>query len=132
MLFRRPLLDRIRAGEVTHAFRRGERPRARAGGRQRTAVGELAIESVERVEPASITEADARRAGSDSLDDLLAELAAHPDRPVWRIELPRIRALVEGAGYDGPIEVEVINPALAELPTSELMAAVRERFERCC
>jgi sugar phosphate isomerase/epimerase len=48
------------------------------------------------------------------------------------IELPRIRALVEGAGYDGPIEVEVINPALAELPTGKLMAAVRERFERCC
>jgi sugar phosphate isomerase/epimerase len=48
------------------------------------------------------------------------------------IDLPRIRALVEAAGYEGPIEVEVINPALAELPTPELMATVRERFERCC
>ena len=48
------------------------------------------------------------------------------------IDLPRIRALVEAAGYDGPIEVEVINPALAELPTAELMSTVRERFERCC
>ena len=48
------------------------------------------------------------------------------------INLPRIRALVEAAGYDGPIEVEVINPALAEVPTAELMSTVRERFERCC
>ncbi len=48
------------------------------------------------------------------------------------IDLPRIRALVEAAGYDGPIEVEVINPALSELPTAELMARWRERFERYC
>jgi sugar phosphate isomerase/epimerase len=48
------------------------------------------------------------------------------------IDLPRIRGLVENAGYVGPIEVEVINPALAQLATAELMATVRERFERCC
>ena len=48
------------------------------------------------------------------------------------IDLPRIRGLVEAAGYDGPIEVEVINPALAEVATAELMSTVRERFERCC
>jgi sugar phosphate isomerase/epimerase len=48
------------------------------------------------------------------------------------IDLPRLGALVAAAGYDGPVEVEVINPALAELPTRELMATVVERFERCC
>jgi sugar phosphate isomerase/epimerase len=48
------------------------------------------------------------------------------------IDLPRIRALVEAAGYSGPIEVEVINPALARLPTAELMTTVIERFECCC
>jgi sugar phosphate isomerase/epimerase len=48
------------------------------------------------------------------------------------IDLPRLRRLVEHAGYRGPIEVEVINPALAELPTAELMATVRERFVRYC
>jgi sugar phosphate isomerase/epimerase len=48
------------------------------------------------------------------------------------IDLPRIRALVEAAGYDGPIEVEVINPAMAEFATAELMSTVIERFERCC
>jgi sugar phosphate isomerase/epimerase len=45
------------------------------------------------------------------------------------IDLPRIRALVEGAGYDGPIEVEVINPALAAVP--DLLADIRARFKRC-
>jgi sugar phosphate isomerase/epimerase len=48
------------------------------------------------------------------------------------IDLPHIRALVETAGYRGPIEVEVINPALARLESGQLMTTVRERFERCC
>ena len=48
------------------------------------------------------------------------------------IDLPGIRARVEATGYHGPIEVEVINPALAELSSAELMATVRARFERCC
>ena len=60
MLIRRRFLDGIRGGEVTLAFRRWERARAKAGGRQRTAVGELAIEAVDQVERAAISERDAR------------------------------------------------------------------------
>lgn len=48
------------------------------------------------------------------------------------IDLPRLRALVEEAGYDGPIEAEVINPANARLGSAELLALVRERFSACC
>jgi sugar phosphate isomerase/epimerase len=44
------------------------------------------------------------------------------------IDLPHIRRLVEGAGYAGPIEVEVINPALARIPTPELMATIKRSF----
>ena len=47
------------------------------------------------------------------------------------IDLPRMRALVEAAGYDGPIEVEVINPSLAAVPGDALLADIRSRFERC-
>jgi sugar phosphate isomerase/epimerase len=47
------------------------------------------------------------------------------------IDLRGLRALVEEAGYDGPIEVEVINPALAALPGDELMALVSERCLSC-
>ena len=39
------------------------------------------------------------------------------------IELRDIRAAVDAAGYDGPIEVEVINPALRAYPGDELLAA---------
>jgi hypothetical protein len=106
LLFRRRSLDGIRAGEITLAFRRWDRPRARAGGRQRTLVGELAIDSVEPVEREAITPADAARAGHGSLDELLAELDARGDNPIWRIELhwagedPR-RSLRERADVDG-------------------------------
>jgi hypothetical protein len=106
VLFRRPSLDGIRAGEITLAFRRWDRPRARAGGRQRTAVGELAMDSVEPVERTEITAEDAARAGHASLDELLAELDARGDAQIWRIELhwaredPR-RSLREQAHLDG-------------------------------
>jgi hypothetical protein len=87
VLFRRRSLDGIRAGEITLAFRRWDRPRARAGGRQRTVVGELRIDSVEPVERGEITAADAVRAGHASLDELLAELDARGDAQIWRVEL---------------------------------------------
>ena len=105
MLFRRRSLDGIRAGEITLAFRRWDRPRARAGGRQRTAVGELAIDSVEPVDRAAISAGDAARAGHASLEELLAELDARGDNQIWRVELhwagedPR-RALRESADLD--------------------------------
>ena len=87
MLVRRPSLAGLRAGEITLAFRRWDRPRARAGGRQRTVVGELAIDSVEPVERSAITAEDAARAGHKSLDELLGELDKRGTNPIWRIEL---------------------------------------------
>jgi sugar phosphate isomerase/epimerase len=46
------------------------------------------------------------------------------------INLPHIRGLVEAAGYAGPIEVEVINPALAATPPADLLADIKARFAR--
>jgi hypothetical protein len=66
--------DRIAAGEVDLAFRRWRRPTVKAGGTLRTPVGVLAIEAVDAVEPRDISEADARRAGHPSREDLLAKL----------------------------------------------------------
>ena len=119
MLFRRPALDGIRAGEITLAFRRWDRPRARAGGRQRTVVGELAIDSVEPVDRADITAADAARAGHASLDELFGELDARGDAQIWRVELhwagedPR-RALRERAKL-GAAEVDELRGRLERL-----------------
>jgi sugar phosphate isomerase/epimerase len=47
------------------------------------------------------------------------------------IEIRRLRESVDAAGYDGPIEVEILNPAIWDLPRAELMPLMIERFERC-
>jgi sugar phosphate isomerase/epimerase len=44
------------------------------------------------------------------------------------IELRRIRAAVEAAGYGGPIEVEIINRGLWSRPGHEVLRAVVSRF----
>ena len=75
MLFRAGTLDAIAAGEVTIAFRRWTRPTVKQGGSLVTRVGVLAIDTLEVVEPDAITDADARRAGHDSRDEVLAMLA---------------------------------------------------------
>jgi sugar phosphate isomerase/epimerase len=42
------------------------------------------------------------------------------------IDLPHLRRLVEGAGYDGPIEVEVINPPITQ--AADILEDVKARF----
>src|SRR5205085_1909650 len=44
------------------------------------------------------------------------------------IELRRIRADVERAGYVGPIEVEVFNDAVWNMPLDSLLPLLKERF----
>lgn len=86
MLLRRAVLDAIWAGEVTLVFRRWKRPTVKAGGRLRTAVGELAIAGVEVVTERRISAADARAAGFGSRADLLEALGeAAADREVYRV-----------------------------------------------
>jgi sugar phosphate isomerase/epimerase len=46
------------------------------------------------------------------------------------IDLPHIRALIDATGYDGPVEVEVINPALSAVPGDELLTDIAARFAR--
>jgi hypothetical protein len=131
VLFRRRSLDGIRAGEITLAFRRWDRPRARAGGRQRTVIGELAIDSVEPVARRSITAADARRAGHDSLKELLGELDARGDAQIWRVELhwagedPR-RSLRERADLSAG-EVDQLRARLRRLDASSRHGAWTRR-----
>jgi len=85
MLFKKDILERIAAGEVTLAFRRWQRPTVKPGGRLRTAVGVLAIDSVEPVQLSAIDGAEARRAGFASLAELTAELRRRPTGRFYRI-----------------------------------------------
>ncbi len=87
MLIRPAELRAIHEGTVDLAFRRWDRPRLLVGTRMRTAIGLVEVTSVDEVADDAIGEDDARRAGSASLDELLAFLAKRPDRPVFRIGL---------------------------------------------
>lgn len=87
MLFRQVTLEGIRAGRVDLAFRRWQKPRVRAGGVLRTALGELTIRSVVPVALEDLGEEEARRAGFDSRAALVAMLEERPEGQVFRIEL---------------------------------------------
>lgn len=87
MLLRQEVLQRIRAGEVDLAFRRGTRPRVRRGTRMRTAVGLLEVVGVEAVPRASIDAAQARRAGFASRAALLRMLDQREQGEIHRVEL---------------------------------------------
>jgi len=77
MLLPRAALNEIQAGRIDRAFRRWKRPTVRAGGTLRTSIGLLAIDSVEPITDADVTEDDAARAGYPSRAALFDVL---PDR----------------------------------------------------
>jgi hypothetical protein len=115
------ILEAIRDGRVDLAFRRWERARALPGSRRRTAVGVLEVGKVEVVEREALTGEDARRAGFDSLADLLAMLDRRDRGDIHRIEL-------RYAGADPRVELR----AKAELTDAELeeIAGRLERLDR--
>ena len=78
MLLSRKHLDRIAAGEIDRAFRRWKRPTVRAGGTLRTSIGLLAIDSVEPITDADVTEEDARLAGF--VEETYRWYLANPER----------------------------------------------------
>ena len=87
MLFPLRVLDAIRDGRVDLAFRRWERARVLPGSRIRTAVGVLEVGAVEVVVRSRLGDEDARRAGFDSRDHLLAMLDKRGRGEIHRIEL---------------------------------------------
>ncbi len=117
MLFKRPVLDRIAAGEVTLAFRRWRRPTVRAGGTLTTPAGVLAVEAVDIVAAGKITEPEALQAGFAGRDDLLASL------PATEGELYRIAFRLQGADPRTALRQQ------DEL-TPEDWAALRQRLDR--
>ena len=70
MLLRIDVLERIVGGEIDLVFRLWRKPTVKVGGRLRTALGELAIDAVDEIDPTTITDAEAVRAGFGSADDV--------------------------------------------------------------
>jgi hypothetical protein len=118
VLFPLRVLDPIRDGRVDLAFRRWERPRVRPGSRLRTPVGVLEVRSVEVVERSSLGADEARRAGFDSIEDLLAMLDRRDRGEIHRIEL-------RYAGADPRVELR----AKADLSEDEL-GEIARKLER--
>jgi hypothetical protein len=115
VLFPLRVLDAIRDGRVDLAFRRWERARVRPGSRLRTAIGVLEVGSVEIVERSSLGEDEARRAGFDSREDLLAMLDERDRGAIHRVEL-------RYAGADPRVELR----AKADLSETELGEIARK------
>ena len=118
MLFEQRLWAGLADGSVTVTFRRWKRPRARVGGRHHTPAGVLAVDAVAEVDPAAISEGDARAAGFASLADLLRQLDRHGDGPVYRVDFHHV-----GADPREALRQD------AELPEQEL-ARLRARLDR--
>jgi hypothetical protein len=122
MLFKRRDLDGVAAGEITVAFRRWKRPTVRAGGTLTTRAGVLAIETVERVDPARITTADARRAGRGSAAEVRAELDARAEGEPYRVSFRLI-------GPDPRIALRE-NAVLTDAEVADLRARLARLDER--
>lgn len=103
MLIRVTDWERIRAGEVTLAFRRWKRPTVKAGGTLKSALGLLAIDAVDVVK--SISRAEAVAAGFASAREAMAAVEGR-EGELYRIRLrylgddPRI-ALRNNADVSG-------------------------------
>lgn len=119
MLFRADILEKIAHGELTIAFRYWRKPTVKAGGRLRTPIGELFIESVELCELQDISEQDVREAGFVERSELMAQLVQRADAKLYRIKFrfhqpdPRVR--LREQDHLKPAQVEEIEKALVRL-----------------
>lgn len=127
MRFTKPYWAGIADGSVTVAFRRWRSPTVVAGRPYRTGGGRIEVLSVEVVDPAAITAADAARAGHTSPDEVRASLdamadrqAGGDDRHVYRVVFHRLdepdprEQLAHSAGLT-PDDVAAIDTRLDRL-----------------
>src|SRR5262249_34357634 len=120
MLSERRLREGIGQGTITVAFRRWRRPQVTAGHRYRTGTDMIEMSSVDIVAPTSVTRADARRAGYENVQALLADLRGGPDLPLYRLTFRRVdepdpRAVLAANDSLAPADVDAIGRRLARL-----------------
>lgn len=86
MLFPKRFWAGLVDGSITVTFRRWQRAQVLAGRPYRTPAGIVDVMSVDVVEPASITDSDARVAGFPDAASLVRQLPGDVDNPTFRIE----------------------------------------------
>ncbi len=114
MLIKRAVLDRIAAGEIDTLFRRQKRRTVKVGGTLRTAVGVLGIDAIDEVDPAAITDREARRAGARDAAEVRADLDAKAEGTVLRV---RVRLLGDDPRLALRNDVDLDDAALDEIET---------------
>ncbi len=92
MLLHSHILEGIRDGTITLAFRRWRRPTVRTGGTLLTHMGQLRIASVAIVDETTISEDDARRAGFATIAELRRQLDERSEGDVYRVEFGGLTA----------------------------------------
>ena len=122
VLLRKDTLERIAAGEVTVAFRWWTKPTVKAGGTLKTAVGVLAIASVEPIPVSAVSREDAVRAGFASRAALLKAFPRKPGSRLYRVEFsvagPDPRIALRNNPKLEPAEREAIEARLARMDRS--------------
>ena len=118
MLFRTKDLEAIMAGRVATAFRRWKKVGAKAGGQQRTQLGMVAIDSVEEIDPRTLTDADAKAANYPDLASLQAMFESQ-EGTCYRIKLrpggPDLREDLRNAAEISDDDRAKIDKRLAKL-----------------
>ena len=122
MLFKQRFWSGLADGSVTLTFRRWARPQVKVHGRYVTPAGVLEVDDVTQLEPADVTDEDARRAGFADRDELVGQLRGPEAGHLYRIAFhhagddPRV-ALREDAELDAG-GVEHLRTRLARLDSA--------------
>jgi hypothetical protein len=88
MLIKREVLEAIKRGEIDLQFRRWSRPSVKPGGTLKTALGVMSIGRMDEIDPDSVTDEEARRAGLGDRAGFLRWLGAMKEGPLFhRIEV---------------------------------------------
>ena len=91
MLIRKAILEKIKSGDVTLAFRRWRRTTVKTGGSLKTEVGILAIQNVEKITLQCISDFDAQQAGYSAKGALVKDLG-NRDGDLFKITLAYVGA----------------------------------------
>ena len=92
LLFKKPFWEGLQSGAITLTFRRWQKPHVKPRGRYRChPIGVLEVDAIELVTVGSITGEDAKRAGFETREALVAYLAElgplEESTTVYRVEL---------------------------------------------
>src|SRR5207249_3655763 len=90
MLFETRLRDGIASGTITVVLRRWKRPQVVVGGRYRTGLDIIEMDAVDVINEADLTIDDARAAGYEGREQLIAGLRGDPAHPLYRLRFHRV------------------------------------------